>query len=80
METSGFEPGLGLLGTLLGQERKGSTLPGEPRRVQRSPLSWVTEGEGEGGQEWEAEGRTRHSERSGGGKARGIARGWGQEQ
>lgn len=47
MEESGFEPGLGLLGTLLGQERKGSTLPGEPGRVQRSPLSWVTKVEGE---------------------------------
>lgn len=31
-------------------------------------------------QEWEVEGKTRHSERSGGGKARGIAGGQGQEQ
>lgn len=55
MEASGFEPGLGLLDTLLGQKRKGSTLPGEPGRVQRSPLSWVTEVEGEG--VWRGRGR-----------------------
>lgn len=47
MEESGFEPGLGLLGTLLAQERKDLPLPGEPGRVQRSSLSWVTKVEEE---------------------------------
>lgn len=33
---------LGLLGTLLAQEKVGSTLPGASGKVQRSLLGWVT--------------------------------------
>lgn len=70
MEESGFEPGLGrLLGTLLVQEREGSTLPREswggfteetPELVTEDKKGCAGSWDVEGGQ---GLGRTRHSKR-----------------